>query len=166
MAKKKKKDLNEDLENDLEFSADVPIESVYPSIKEQPSEKEAAKAEKDDATIETIPEVELEGALEEEGPEKPKYKYLDLHLLKDPEFNNYELTIEGQSHGFCNLLVKHLLQTEGVISAAYKSTELEPSKVFIQIRDNFDIKTILQKSIGSFREEVTSAQKLFEQLLR
>ncbi|MHA1689550.1 MAG: RpoL/Rpb11 RNA polymerase subunit family protein [Promethearchaeota archaeon] len=166
MAKKKKKDLNEDLEDDFEISKDVSVESVYPNIKEPPAGEKPTRVEKEATTTEQIPEEQLEVGLEEEELEKPKYKYLDLRISKDPEYNNYELTIEGQSHGFCNLLVKHLLQTEGVISAAYKSTELEPSKLFIQIENNFDIKTILQKSIESFREEVVSAQKLFEQLFQ
>ena len=75
--------------------------------------------------------------------------------------------MEGQSHGFCNILVKHLLDTEGVNIAAYKVTGIEPPKIFIRLDNlkDYKIKDILHKSIESLRSKVVETQKLFKKLL-
>lgn len=169
MAKKKKEDLDDDFEEDIGDLGDNDIESIYPSIKKPPSEEEkktTTDVAPEESEGEEISEEELEIDLEEEEEfEKRDYKHLDLILIKDPGENDYELTIKGQSHGFCNILVKHLLKTEGVNSAAYKCTGLEPAKIFIRIKSGYEIKSILQKCIEVLRGEVLEVQKLFSKLM-
>ncbi len=103
----------------------------------------------------------------EEEPRYPDYRHLRLNLIKASGDHDYELSIEGQSHGFCNILVKHLLQTEGVTAAAYKVTGIVPPQIFIRLDDSkkIKIKDILLKAIESLREEVLGDQKLFQKLM-
>ncbi len=165
MAKKKKEEEEEEEEEEEAFESD-PIESVYPSIKKADSvDQEESVSAKDKSTEEFEEEVGEEFEEEEEEIKKPTYKYLDLSIIRYPGENNYELTIEGQSHGFCNLLVKHLLTIEGVKSAAYKTTGIEPSKVFIQLDGDHDVKSILQKSIEALREELVEVEELFQEIM-
>ena len=81
--------------------------------------------------------------------------------------NDYELSVAGQSHGFCNLLVKHLLKTEGVNAAAYKITGIEAPQIFIRLVEDekYKINDILYGAIESLRGEVLEAQKMFKRLL-
>ncbi|MFX1338060.1 MAG: RpoL/Rpb11 RNA polymerase subunit family protein [Promethearchaeota archaeon] len=78
--------------------------------------------------------------------------------------NDYELQIEGQSHGFCNIFVKHLLSIEGVNMAAYKYTRIDPAQIFIRLEPGYKIKEIIQQGIESLREEVLDVQKIFKKL--
>lgn len=162
MAKKKSvkpEDVEEldDLEDEL-IDDDI---SEYPEISEK-KEKEVVPSSADDDDIEMDEEEEFE--LEEEA-RFPDYKHLKLNLTKIAGENDYELVIEGQSHGFCNILVKHLLKTEGVNAAAYKVTGIVPSQIFIRLdEDKFKIKDILFEAIESLREEVIEGQKLFQKL--
>ncbi|MFX1554654.1 MAG: RpoL/Rpb11 RNA polymerase subunit family protein [Promethearchaeota archaeon] len=145
-----------------EFLDDEEIENIYPKLEEK-EEVESLLQSAD----ETIEEEELEFELEEEA-RFPDYKYLNLRLIKGQGENDYELIVEGQSHGFCNILVKHLLEIEGVNIAAYKvSAGIEPPKIFIRVENSkkFKIKDILNKGIESLREEVEEVQKLFNKLI-
>jgi DNA-directed RNA polymerase subunit L len=165
MAKKKavktedkdKEELDEIVDELLE---DEEIESIYPKLEEKKEEEI-----KPSSTEEILEEEELEFELEEE-PRFPDYKYLNVEINRGEGENDYELSIEGQSHGFCNILVKHLLQVEGVNIAAYKVNNIEPPKIFIRLSNNKDykIKEILYKSIESLREEVIEVQKIFKKL--
>lgn len=103
----------------------------------------------------------------EEEPRYLDYKYLKLSLTRVLQESDYELNIEGQSHGFLNILVKHLLKTEGVKAAAYKVTGIEPPTIFIRLEQDkdFKIQDILFEAIESLRGEVIEAQKLFEKLV-
>jgi len=163
MAKKKPvktEDKDEDQLDELvdEFLDDEEIEDIYPKMEDK-EETEIAPL----STEEGIEEEEFE--LEEEA-RFPDYKYLNLELIKGQGENDYELLVEGQSHGFCNILVKHLLEIEGVNIAAYKVTGIEPSKIFIRLENTKDykIKDILHKGIESVRSEVVEVQKLFKKL--
>ena len=35
------------------------------------------------------------------------YKYIKPNLIKTHSENDYELIVEGQSHGFCNILLNY-----------------------------------------------------------
>ena len=163
MAKKKPvktEDKDEDELDELvdELLDDEQIEDIYPILEDKDeTEIEPLSAEED------IEEEEFE--LEEEA-RFPDYKYLNVELNKGQGENDYELLVEGQSHGFCNILVKHLLEIEGVNIAAYKVTGIEPSKIFIRLDNtkDYEIKDILHKGIESLREEVIEVQKLFKKL--
>ncbi len=158
MAKKKKIEPEEDLDADFE---DEEVESVYPETEKKLSE-ELEEIEKTPEEEEEFEELEYE--LEEEL-EIPEYKYLNLNLSIGLSENDYELQIEGQSHGFCNILVTHLLKIEGVNMAAYKYTRIEPAKIFIRLEPGHKIKDIIYKGIEALRDEVLEVQKIFEQKL-
>ncbi|MFW9973455.1 MAG: RpoL/Rpb11 RNA polymerase subunit family protein [Candidatus Odinarchaeota archaeon] len=150
-------DINEFVEDLLENEK---FESVYPKVEEK-SKREAIPSSIDESVEEEEEEFEFE-----EEPRFPDYKYLNLKVNKGQSENDYELIVEGQSHGFCNIFVKHLLKIEGVNIAAYKSTGISPSQIFIRLENskNYKIKDILHKGIESLREEVLEVQKLFKKL--
>jgi DNA-directed RNA polymerase subunit L len=163
MAKKKAVEKEEDTEEDLdefmeELLDDEEVESVYPKVEEKEVEESIPSP-----TEETVEEEEFE--LEEE-PLFPDYKYLDLNINKGQGENDYELIVEGQSHGFCNILVKHLLKIEGVNIAAYKATNIAPAQIFIRLENSkkYKIKDILHTGIESLREEVLEVEKIFKKL--
>jgi len=173
MAKKKKAESEETEKEELEGDEfeDEEFESEYPKIeKKPPNVREYSSGEPLDKSEEgQLTEVE-EAAPFDLGVEAETkvrdYKHLKLGLYKGKGENDYELTVEGQSHGFCNVLVKHLLATEGVNIAAYKITSLTPPKIFIRLEnESYKIKDIVRKSIESLREEVLKVQKLFTVLM-
>ncbi len=158
MAKKKTvKPEDEDELDDLEDELIDDDISEYPELSEK-KEKEIIPLSEDDDDIEEEEEFEIE-----EEARFPDYKHLKLNLTKTVGENDYELVIEGQSHDFCNILVKHLLKTEGVNAAAYKVTGIVPAQIFIRL-DKGKIKDILFEAIESLREEVIEVQKLFQKL--
>ena len=114
-----------------------------------------------------IPEEELEEefGLPIEEEEKKEYKYVDVKILKGKKESDYEVRVIGQSHGFCNVLVKHLLNMDGVVLAAYKDTNLNLSQIFIRLDNGYKIKEILRTSINALREEVVEVQEIFKNLL-
>ena len=156
MAKKKAVKTEDEDELD-DFLEDEEIESVYPTLEEKKEEESITPLAE-----EIIEEEEFE--LEEE-PRFPDYKYLNLELSKGQGDNDYELLLKGLSHGFCNILVKHLLNIEGVNIAAYKFTNISPATIYIRLEDNYKIKDILHKGIESLRDEVLEVQKLFKKLI-
>ncbi len=163
MAKKKAPETEEKNEEDLdefmeELLEDEEVESVYPKVEDKQDAESVPSSDE-----EIIEEEEFE--LEEE-PLFPDYKYLSLKINKGQGENDYELIVEGQSHGFCNILVKHLLTIEGVNIAAYKATNIAPAQIFIRLENskNYKIKDILHKGIESLREEVLEVKKIFKKL--
>jgi len=164
MAKKKvvKKVKDEELDEFEDQFLDEDIEIEYPKLQEVETKEKIKSISEEDIS----PEEDFEFELEEEA-RFPDYKYLNLNLMKGIGVNDYEIIIEGQSHGFCNILVKHLLNIEGVNAAAYKiSSDIEPPKIFIRLDNsqNYQIKDILNKSLEALREEVISVQNLFKKL--
>lgn len=161
MAKKKKAE--DDLEDLEDFEEEEEIEGIYPSLG-----KDAGKAAE-----EMVGEgEELEEGLEEEfeiplmeEEEVIDYDYLKLELKKPDNEEDYELLIHGQSHGFCNIFVKKLLNIEGVDMAAYKITKIYPPQVFIRLLDGYKIKDILRQGIADLREEVLEVEEAFQKLL-
>ena len=167
MAKKIiKKESEEEIEDDLGDLEDEEIEIELPKITKKSPEDEK-KLEETFSMASELGEEEDEEDLEfelEKKPEFPDYKYLDLKINELTE-NNYEIEIIGQSHGFCNILVKHLLNIEGVNIAAYKMTGLEPPKIYLSLINGHKIKDILYKGIESLREEVVEVEKYFQKLM-
>jgi DNA-directed RNA polymerase subunit L len=167
MAKKKptKPEVEDEEEIDEledELLEDDELLSDYPKVGED-EKKESSPIDEDE--VESLEEEEDVFELEEE-PRFPDYKHLKLDLVRSLAEGDYELSVEGQSHGFCNILVKHLLKTEGVKAAAYKATGIVAPQIFIRLEENtnFAIKDILFKAIESLREEVLEVQKLFQKL--
>ena len=163
MAKKKAepKEEESDIEQEDLFD-DEEIESHYPDLlKDSKDGKEAFSedllGEAEDDELEEDFEVDT-------GPELPDYKFLKLDMKKGASQNDYTLSVEGQSHGLCNIFVQHLLKTEGVNSAAYKITKINPPEIFIRLEDGYKIKKILFKAIETLRAEVTEVQKVFKKL--
>jgi len=171
----KKKSVKPKEEKDEEFDEledellkDEDFESVYPKLEKETKEdddKSGIPSTVDNEVSES-PEEEEEYEMEEEEVKFPSYRYLNLKIKKDIGKNDYELIVEGQSHGFCNILVKHLLEIEGVNIAAYKDIKLEPSTIFIRLENlkKYKIKEILHKGIESLRDEVTEVHKLFKKI--
>jgi len=154
----------DDLEDDLLEKDDLPSE--YPKTSEAPEKDEASSLAGDGDTVEGEEEEEEPYEIEEE-PRYPDYRHLSLSLIKTLGDNDYELSVIGQSHGFCNILVKHLLNIEGVKAAAYKITGIVPPQIFIRLEENInlEVKDILYKAIESLRAEVVKVQKVFQKLM-
>lgn len=169
MAKKKPIKTTEEGEDELDdIEDDILVEDDLLSEKPEKSEKDVVSSSTEEGDGDSVEGEEEEEPYEiEEEPRYPDYRYLKLDLIKTIGFNDYELSITGQSHSFCNILVKHLLKTEGVTAAAYKITGIVPPQVFIRLEDSgkFKIKDILFKAIESLREEVLEAQKIFQKLI-
>lgn len=164
MAKKKAEP--KEKENDFDdgnLLDDEEVESHYPNLKKD-SKKENGVFSND--FLEEAEDSEFGEEFEiEKGPELPDYKYLKLDIIKGVSDNDYTLNVEGQSHGFCNIFVQHLLDTEGVNSAAYKITKINPPEIFIRLEDGYKIKKILFNAIETLRAEVTEVQKIFKKLI-
>lgn len=155
----------EDIKEDLFEKED--IDSHYPDVSNESVKKDETPIAE---TLEQTEEIESEEEGEEEveqAPELPEYTILELNLIIGPGDNDYTLTLKGQSHGFCNLLVKHLLTLEGVIAAAYKITEIaiSPPQIFIRLEDGYKLKDIFSKGIDALRNEVAETQKVFKKLM-
>jgi DNA-directed RNA polymerase subunit L len=155
----------EDIEEDIFDKED--IDSHYPDVSDESVKKdEASPAESSEQTEKGESEEELEEEIEP-APELPEHTILKLNIIGGPGDNDYTLTLEGQSHGFCNIFVKHLLTIEGVIAAAYKITEIaiSPPQIFIRLEDGYKLKKIFLKGIEALRNEVAETQKLFKKLM-
>jgi len=167
MAKKRiKKESEEELDDDLGDLEEEEVEIELPKItkKSPQDEKELEETFSIAAELgEEEDEEDLEFELEKK-PEFPDYKYLDLKIYDVTE-NNYEIEVIGQSHGFCNILVKHLLNIEGVNIAAYKITGLEPPKIYLSLKNGHKVKEILHKGIELLRKEVVEVEKHFQKLM-
>ena len=154
-----------DIEEDIFDKED--IDSHYPDVSDESVKKDETPSAE---TLEQTEKAESEEELEEEveqAPELPEYTILKLNLISGPIDNDYTVSREGQSHGFCNILVKHLLMIEGVKAAAYKITEiaLSPPQLFIRLEDGYKLKEIFNKSVEALRNEVAETQKLFKKLM-
>lgn len=162
MAKKKAEPKEEKLDSDdKDLFDDEKIESHYPDVSNDSKSKEESVA------IDVVEEEEEEEESYEVEPEpEPTYKYLTLAMKKEgARDDDYVLSVEGQSHGFCNIFVQLLLETEGVNSAAYKITKLVPPEIFIRLEDGYEIKKILFNVIETLRVEVGKVEKVFKKLM-
>ena len=157
----------EDIKEDLFDKED--IDSHYPDVSNESAKKDETPLAETPEQTEKV-ESEEEGEEEEEveqAPELPEYTILELNIIGGPGDNDYTLTLKGQSHGFCNILVKHLLMVEGVKAAAYKITEIaiSPPQIFIRLEDGYKLKDIFSKAIDRLRNEVAETQKVFKKLM-
>ena len=161
MAKKKAEPKEEKLDSDdKDLFDDEKIESHYPDVSNDSKSKEESVA------IDVVDDEEEEEPYEVEPEPEPTYKYLTLAMKKEgARDDDYVLSVEGQSHGFCNIFVQLLLETEGVNSAAYKITKLVPPEIFIRLEDGYEIKKILFNVIETLRVEVGKVEKVFKKLM-
>ena len=163
MAKKKAEPKEEKLDSDdKDLFDDEKIESHYPDVSNDSKSKEESVA----IDVVDEEEEEEEESYEVEPEPEPTYKFLTLSMKKEGVRNDdYVLSVEGQSHGFCNIFVQLLLETEGVNSAAYKITKLVPPEIFIRLEDGYKIKKILYNTIETLRAEVGKVENLFKKLM-
>lgn len=166
MAKKKAEPNEEKLDSDdKDLFDDEKIESHYPDVSNDSKSKEES-VPIDVVDDEAEEEEEEDESFEIEPEPEPTYKYLTLDMKKEGvRDNDYVLSVEGQSHGFCNIFVQLLLETEGVNSAAYKITKLVPPEIFIRLEDGYKIKKILYNVIETLRAEVGKVEKVFKKLM-
>jgi len=164
VAKKKVEPKEEEAEDIEDFDDDEVIESHYPDVgKNEKFSSDDSPVNEELDTDEFIEGEEPEFEIEEEA-RFPEYKYLDLDLQQGLSENDYKLIVEGQSHGLCNIFVKHLLDIEGVKLASYKVTKISPAEIFIRIEEGYKIKDVLYKGIETLRTEVKGVQELFKKL--
>jgi DNA-directed RNA polymerase subunit L len=158
MAKKPSKEEEEEDDFDEDLFDDG-ITDEYPKGSES-----SGSAESSFGLEESEAEEEEEFDLEE--PEvKKDYKHLKLEIEKGLNENDYVLLVTGQSHGFCNALVKHLLSIEGVVSSAYRVTVIKPPEIFIRLKNGSKINDVLFQAIEALRNEVKDVEKLFKKLM-
>jgi DNA-directed RNA polymerase subunit L len=154
----KEEDEEDDFDEDL---FDDGTADEYPKVSESSSSTESSFGLDESETEE---EEEFEFELEE--PEvKKDYKHLKLEIKKGLNENDYVLLVTGQSHGFCNALVKHLLSIDGVVSSAYRVTVIKPPEIFIRLKNGSKINDVLFQAIEALRNEVKDVEKLFKKLM-
>ena len=170
MAKKKKEESEEeelpDFEEDISDLEDEEI--ALPKIEKKEPEEEEEVAQTPAVSSETGEGEEDEyDLLTDEEPEViiKDYKFIKPNIIKGVNEYDYELIMEGQSHGFCNILVKHLLNIDGVNIAAYKITNIDLPKIFLRIQEGFQIKDIVFKGIAALKDELDSVEKVFSELM-
>ena len=160
MAKKTSKEEEEEDDFDEDLFDDG-IADEYPK-----GSKSSTSAKSSFDLDESEPEEEEEFELEPEELEvKKDYKHLKLEIEKGLNENDYVLLVTGQSHGFCNALVKHLLSIEGVVSSAYRVTVIKPPEIFIRLKNGSKINDVLFQAIEALRDEVKDVEKLFKKLM-
>jgi len=170
MTKKKKEESEEeelpDFEDDISDLEDEEI--ALPKIEKKETEEEEEVAQTPEVSSETEEGEEDEyDLLTDEEPEViiKDYKFIKPNIIKGVNEYDYELIMEGQSHGFCNILVKHLLNIDGVNIAAYKITNIDLPKIFLRIQEGFQIKDIVFKGIAALKDELASVEKVFSELM-
>ncbi|MFX0058943.1 MAG: RpoL/Rpb11 RNA polymerase subunit family protein [Candidatus Hodarchaeota archaeon] len=159
MAKKKVEPEEEEDIDDFEDDSFEDIESHYPNL-EGKKVSEMKSIDGIEEEIEEEEEFELEPEVE-----FPEYKHLGIEIKKGLNENDYKVIIKGQSHGFCNSYVKHLLKVEGIIISSYKITKIEPPEIFVRIENGYKIKDVLYKGIETLRSEVAEVQGIFKKLM-
>ena len=170
MAKKKKEESEEeelpDFEDDISDLEDEEIALPKIEKKEPEKEEEIAETPTVDSGAEEGEDDEYD-LLTDEEPEViiKDYKFVKPNIVKGVNEFDYELIMEGQSHGFCNILVKHLLDIDGVNIAAYKITNIDHPKIFLRIQDGFKVKDIIFKGISALQDELTVVEKTFSKLM-
>lgn len=169
MAKKKKEESEEEELSDLDDDiADLEDEEIaLPKIEKKEPEKEEEIAPAPAVSSEIDEEDEDYDLLTDEEPEViiKDYKFIKPNIIKGVNEFDYELIMEGQSHGFCNILVRHLLDIDGVNIAAYKITNIDHPKIFLRLQDGFKVKDIINKGISALQDELSTVEKAFSKLM-
>ena len=79
--------------------------------------------------------------------------------IRSQETNLVEFETAKQSHGFCNLLRRILLNDERVILAAYKFDYFNPPRFIVELHDPKQIKTVLLDATKRMRESIQDLEK-------
>ncbi len=155
---KEKKDddlegLDEDLEEmfkDVDKGAKAPKAPAAPAAPAAPLPPEGGEFG-EDAMMEEH---------EEEEEEKEPYDPRPLILsIRRQEANRVEFEIAKQSHGFCNLLRRILLDDDRVILAAYKFDYFNPPRFIVELHNAKQIKTVLNDATKRIKEELLELEK-------
>jgi DNA-directed RNA polymerase subunit L len=97
---------------------------------------------------------------EEEEEEKEPYDPRPLILkIRSQEANRVEFEIAKQSHGFCNLLRRILLNDDRVMLAAYKVDYFNPPRFMVELHDIKQFKTVLLDATKRIKEDLQELEK-------
>ncbi len=97
---------------------------------------------------------------EEEEEEKEPYDPRPLILsIRGQELNRVEFEIAKQSHGFCNLLRRILLDDDRVVLAAYKFDYFNPPRFIVELHDVKQLKTVLNDAIKHIKDDLQDLEK-------
>ncbi len=147
-------DLDEDLEDmfkDVDKGAKAPKAPAAPAAPAAPMPPEGGGEFGEEAMMEEH---------EEEEEEKEPYDPRPLILtLRGQEGNRVEFEIAKQSHGFCNLLRRILLDDDRVIVAAYKFDYFNPPRFIVELHDVKQIKTVLNDATKRIKQDILDLEK-------
>ncbi|HMF33717.1 MAG TPA: RpoL/Rpb11 RNA polymerase subunit family protein, partial [Candidatus Lokiarchaeia archaeon] len=93
-------------------------------------------------------ELTMEEEAEEEEPYDPRPLILKI---RGQEGNRVEFEIGKQSHGFCNLLRRELLEDQRIIVAAYKYNYFDALRFIVELGDIKDLKDVLTSATQRIR---------------
>ena len=97
---------------------------------------------------------------EEEEEEKEPYDPRPLILsVRTIEANRVEFEIAKQSHGFCNLLRRILMDDDRVVLAAYKFDYFNPPRFIVELHNVKQIKTVLNDATKRIKEDLLELEK-------
>ncbi len=146
-------DLDEDLEEmfkDVDKGAKAPKAPAAPAAPAAPMPPEGGE----------FGEEAMMEEHEEEEEEKEPYDPRPLILkIRSQEGNRVEFEIAKQSHGFCNLLRRILLNDDRVILAAYKVDYFNPPRFIVELHDVKLFKTVLNDATKRMKEDLQELEK-------
>ncbi len=97
---------------------------------------------------------------EEEEEEREPYDPRPLVLgIRSKEGNRVEFEIQKQSHGFCNLLRRILLDDQRVVVAAYKFDYFNPPRFIVELHDVKQFKTILTDATKRIKDDLQDLEQ-------
>lgn len=147
-------DLDEDLEEmfkDVEKGAKAPKAPAAPAAPAAPMPPEGGGEMGEEAMMEEH---------EEEEEEKEPYDPRPLILtIRGQEANRVEFEIAKQSHGFCNLLRRILLDDDRVVVAAYKFDYFNPPRFIVELHDVKQLKKVLNDATKRIKDDLQDLQK-------
>lgn len=94
--------------------------------------------------------------MEEEEVEEPYDPRPLILSIRWQEGNRVEFEIAKQTHGFCNLLRRELLEDERVIVAAYKYDYFNPLRFILELNDINDLKDVLNGASQRIRANLNA----------
>ncbi|OLS13381.1 MAG: hypothetical protein RBG13Loki_2977 [Promethearchaeota archaeon CR_4] len=156
MSKKDEGEKDEDLE-DLDKDLEDLFSDVDKGVKapKPPATPAAPIPPEGDLSEEAI----MEEPEEEEEVKEPYDPRPLILRIRSQEANRVELEIAKQSHGFCNLLRRILLDDERVILAAYKFDYFNAPRFIVELHDPKQIKTVLLDATKQMRENIQDLEK-------
>lgn len=159
MLKKDKGEKDDDLDG-----LDEDLEDLFKDVdKSAKPQKPPAAPAAPGAPIPPEGEFSEEAMMEEHEEEEEEVEPYDprplVLAIRSQEANRVELEISKQSHGFCNLLRRILLDDERVILAAYKVDYFNPPRFIVELHDPKQIKTVLLDATKRIRESIQDLEK-------